>query len=95
MMGDPESPVSPVSPIEGPFEKRRSSYGEPLYHERRESDFGKTLPHNHNLDKPLTEIVKPHKAFKPTPQLYLAFLILVILTMAVALDGTSLSVALP
>lgn len=33
--------------------------------------------------------------FKPSTRLYLAFLTLAVITMAVALDGTSLSVALP
>ena len=33
--------------------------------------------------------------FKPSLRLYLAFLTLAVITMAVALDGTSLSVALP
>ncbi|KAL8822773.1 MAG: hypothetical protein Q9191_006497 [Dirinaria sp. TL-2023a] len=33
--------------------------------------------------------------FKPSPRLYLAFVALAVITLAVALDGTSLSVALP
>ena len=33
--------------------------------------------------------------FRPSTRLYLAFLTLAVITMAVALDGTSLSVALP
>lgn len=33
--------------------------------------------------------------FKPSTRLYLAFLTLAVITLAVALDGTSLSVALP
>ena len=37
----------------------------------------------------------PQPDFKPSLRLYLAFLTLAVITMAVALDGTSLSVALP
>ena len=37
----------------------------------------------------------PPPDFKPSLRLYLAFLTLAVITMAVALDGTSLSVALP
>ena len=37
----------------------------------------------------------PLPGFKPSLRLYLAFLTLAVITMAVALDGTSLSVALP
>ena len=79
-MGEPKLPVSPVSPTGRSFDRRRSSYGEPL---------------QHRSDKPLPELIKSPRAFKPTPRLYLAFLTLVVLTMVVALDGTSLSVALP
>ena len=38
---------------------------------------------------------QPSHDFKPSLRLYLAFLTLAVITMAVALDGTSLSVALP
>lgn len=38
---------------------------------------------------------KPQAEFKPTLMLYLAFGTLAVITMMVALDGTSLSVALP
>ena len=37
----------------------------------------------------------PDIMWKPSPRLYLAFLTLAVITMMVALDGTSLSVALP
>ncbi|KAL8814448.1 MAG: hypothetical protein Q9223_006326 [Gallowayella weberi] len=37
----------------------------------------------------------PDFMWKPTPRLYLAFMTLAVITMMVALDGTSLSVALP
>ena len=37
----------------------------------------------------------PPPGFKPSLRLYLAFLTLAVITMAVALDGTSISVALP
>ncbi|KAL8681655.1 MAG: hypothetical protein Q9186_002252 [Xanthomendoza sp. 1 TL-2023] len=37
----------------------------------------------------------PDFLWKPTPRLYLAFMTLAVITMMVALDGTSLSVALP
>ncbi|KAL8776008.1 MAG: hypothetical protein Q9213_008412 [Squamulea squamosa] len=37
----------------------------------------------------------PDLLWKPSPRLYLAFLTLAVITMMVALDGTSLSVALP
>ena len=41
----------------------------------------------------LLEELQPE--FKPTPRFYLAFGTLAVITMMVALDGTSLSVALP
>ena len=37
----------------------------------------------------------PLEGFKATPRLYVAFLTLCVITLMVALDGTSLSVALP
>ena len=77
---EPVSPVSPISAVGSSFDRHRSSYGEHLHH---------------RIDSPLPEPIKPPRAFKPTPRLYLAFLTVVVLTMTVALDGTSLSVALP
>lgn len=37
----------------------------------------------------------PDFLWKPSPRMYLVFLTLAVITMMVALDGTSLSVALP
>ncbi|MCJ1302329.1 hypothetical protein MMC08_005132 [Hypocenomyce scalaris] len=43
-----------------------------------------------------TSLLEEHQPeFKPTPRFYLAFVTLAVITMMVALDGTSLSVALP
>ena len=41
------------------------------------------------------EDAKTLPEFKPSARLYLAFLTLAVITLMVALDGTSLSVALP
>ena len=52
---------------------------------------------------PVSELHKPEQIqdepsspeFKPSKRLYVAFLTLAVITLMVALDGTSLSVALP
>ena len=48
-----------------------------------------------NVDSQLQDKRAGPPEFKPSTRLYLAFLTLAVITMAVALDGTSLSVALP
>ena len=47
-----------------------------------------------SLHKVTTAGVDPD-TFKPSPRLYVAFATLAVITLMVALDGTSLSVALP
>lgn len=49
----------------------------------------------HDVESESKETRPPAPGFKPSLRLYLAFLTLAVITMAVALDGTSLSVALP
>lgn len=57
-------------------------------------DSGISGMHDHVDEQPqYTRAESPD--FKPSTRLYLAFLTLAVITMAVALDGTSLSVALP
>ena len=53
--------------------------------------------HDEEIEFELREAFRepPPADFKPSLRLYLAFLTLAVITMAVALDGTSLSVALP
>lgn len=52
-----------------------------------------TVPSLHEPDDKPTEVFRAE--FKPSARLYLAFLTLCVMTLMVALDGTSLSVALP
>ncbi|CAF9931189.1 MAG: hypothetical protein HETSPECPRED_007822 [Heterodermia speciosa] len=53
--------------------------------------------HDEEIEFEIREALRepPPADFKPSLRLYLAFLTLAVITMAVALDGTSLSVALP
>ena len=57
-------------------------------------DSGISGIHDH-VDARAQDKRSKHPEFKPSTRLYLAFLTLAVITMAVALDGTSLSVALP
>lgn len=57
-----------------------------------------TIPGNDSRpSSPPTPVVDPanDEAWKPTSRFLLAFLTLAVLTLMVALDGTSLSVAIP
>lgn len=58
-----------------------------------------TNGHEHSSTAPSLHQVKsagvPLEGFKATPRLYIAFITLSVITLMVALDGTSLSVALP
>ena len=62
---------------------------------RKEENYESTPSSLHN---PIEEDKAPGipvAEFKPTKRLYVAFLTLAVITLMVALDGTSLSVALP
>ena len=51
--------------------------------------------HDERLDDMHTEAPEVIEAFKPSRGLYIAFATLAVIALMVALDGTSLSVALP